>query len=113
METAVPQEYLERLSKYTRTAIANGKWLCAGASGAYRGSPAQPLLFRLVTGSLCVLRYIEGERAEMVGVIMEAIAAEGRKNILPTYYDVVLSAKYAQNDESIENDRRYIGQRRV
>ena len=54
------------------------------------------------TGSVCVPRYIDGERAEMVGIIMEAMAAEGSKNILPTYYDVVLSAKYAQNDESIE-----------
>jgi hypothetical protein len=54
------------------------------------------------TGSLGVPRYIEGERAEMVGIIMEAMAAEGSRNILPTYYEAVLSAKYAHSDEAIE-----------
>jgi len=38
----------------------------------------------------------------MVGVLMEAMAADGHKNIIPLYYNVVLKSKYAQDEESIE-----------
>jgi len=55
-----------------------------------------------MTGTLCVPRYIEGERADMVGIIMEAMAADGHKNIIPLYYNVVLKSKYAQDEESIK-----------
>jgi hypothetical protein len=55
-----------------------------------------------MTGTLCVPRYIEGERAEMTGILMEAMAASGHKSIIPLYYNVVLKAKYAQDEESIE-----------
>ncbi|MCL1793468.1 MAG: hypothetical protein FWG34_06335 [Oscillospiraceae bacterium] len=55
-----------------------------------------------MTGTLCIPRYIENERADMVGIIMEAMAADGYKNIIPLYYNVVLKSKYAQDEESIE-----------
>lgn len=55
-----------------------------------------------MTGTLCVPRYMEGERAEMAGILMEAMARSGHKNIIPLYYNVVLKAKYAQDEESIE-----------
>ena len=55
-----------------------------------------------MTGTLCVPRYIEEERADMVGIIMEAMAADGYKNIIPLYYNVVLKSKYAQDEESID-----------
>ena len=55
-----------------------------------------------MTGTLCVPRYIDGARAGMAGILMEAMAAEGHKNIIPLYYNVVLKSKYAQDEESIE-----------
>ena len=55
-----------------------------------------------MTGTLCVPRYIQDERADMVGILMEAMAADGHKNIIPLYYNVVLKSKYAQDEESIE-----------
>jgi hypothetical protein len=66
-----------------------------------------------MTGPLCVPRYAEDERAEMAGIIMEAMAADGYRNIIPLYYNVVLKAKYAQDEESINNDRRHTEQRRL
>lgn len=34
--------------------------------------------------------------------ILEALAYEGWKNVMPTYYDVVLTSKYARDEDSVE-----------
>jgi len=39
---------------------------------------------------------------ERTSVILEALCYEGYKTVIPTYYDVVLSSKYARDEESVE-----------
>ena len=44
-----------------------------------------------------------GEEAlERTGVILEALAAESAKNVVPVYYDIALKTKFARDDESAE-----------
>ncbi|MGN1346522.1 MAG: hypothetical protein ACI4V1_07030, partial [Eubacteriales bacterium] len=39
---------------------------------------------------------------EMSGIVMEAMAAYGNKEISPAYYEVALKSKYARDEESAE-----------
>ncbi len=39
---------------------------------------------------------------EMIGIILESLAAESRKTVLPAYYNVTLQRKRARDDESAE-----------
>jgi ABC-type glycerol-3-phosphate transport system substrate-binding protein len=39
---------------------------------------------------------------EMVGAVMEALASESRRSVVPAFYDVALKTKYARDEESAE-----------
>ena len=53
------------------------------------------------TGMMVVPSYIVDEaRLSRIGIIMEAMAAEGYSKVLPVYYDVVLKEKYARDEDS-------------
>ncbi|MCL1859283.1 MAG: hypothetical protein FWF92_08635 [Oscillospiraceae bacterium] len=56
---------------------------------------------------------LEGDALERAGVIIEAMSAEGYKQILPAYYEIALKIKYLQDDESVRileliNDSRTV-----
>ncbi len=45
---------------------------------------------------------ITAQNKEMIGAIVEALSAASWRTVLPTYYDIALSAKSARDDESVE-----------
>ena len=45
---------------------------------------------------------IDAPDKEMTSIITEALAAESYKKVIPTFYDIVLKAKTARDDESAE-----------
>jgi len=42
------------------------------------------------------------QNTEKVGAVIEALAAESRKSVVPAFYDVALKTKYARDEESSE-----------
>jgi hypothetical protein len=42
------------------------------------------------------------QNTEKVGAVIEALAAESRKSVLPAFYDIALKTKYARDDDSAE-----------
>ena len=55
----------------------------------------------------------EGESLTRTGIIIEAMSAEGYKQILPAYYEIALKNKYLHDEESVQildliNDNRTI-----
>lgn len=43
-----------------------------------------------------------GEALERSGIILEALSAEGYKQIIPAYYEIALKNKYLQDEESVK-----------
>jgi hypothetical protein len=43
---------------------------------------------------------VTGEDLEMMGALMEALASESYKTVMPAYYEVALKTKYVSDDES-------------
>ena len=52
--------------------------------------------------SLNVLKTLPEERYENVGMLLEALAFDTNKNIIPEYKEVLLKTKYARDNESEE-----------
>lgn len=42
------------------------------------------------------------EQLDVTGLLIEALSAEGYKQIFPAYYEIALKVKYAQDDESVQ-----------
>lgn len=51
--------------------------------------------------SLFVVPVVAGDPAR-TSIILEALALKGYKSVIPTYYDVALTAKYARDNESAD-----------
>lgn len=43
-----------------------------------------------------------GEKLEMVGAVMEAMASEGNRTLMPAYYETALKTKYVSDEASVQ-----------
>ena len=60
-----------------------------------------PLYYSLVdAGQNVFVVPITAENTERTSIIVEALAAEGYKNIMPAFYEISLKTKHARDDES-------------
>ena len=58
---------------------------------------------RTTVGEIAVLpRSYDAERAENIGILLEAMAFNSQQNIVPTYKEVLLQTKYARDEDSSE-----------
>ena len=54
------------------------------------------------TDSFCVPLTTYGDELEMVGAVMEAMASEGYRTLMPAYYETALKTKYVSDEASVE-----------
>jgi ABC-type glycerol-3-phosphate transport system substrate-binding protein len=53
-------------------------------------------------GSIMAIPRTSADNDEMIGTIMEALAAESNKKVIPAYYEITLKNKQLRDEESIE-----------
>ena len=54
------------------------------------------------TDGFCVPLTTYGEELEMVGAVMEAMASEGYRTLMPAYYETALKTKYVSDEASVQ-----------
>ena len=59
-------------------------------------------------GPLMAIPMTSSDNAEMIGTIMEVMAAESYKQVIPAYYDIALKNKQLRDDESVQMLDDYI-----
>lgn len=54
------------------------------------------------TDGFCVPLTTYGEELDMVGAVMEAMASEGYRTLMPAYYETALKTKYVSDEASVQ-----------
>lgn len=66
---------------------------------------SQERYYTMVDGNFSVIaipRGLSDEDIKMAGAVVEAMSADGWKNVVPKYFDVALKVRYARDMESVE-----------
>ena len=61
-----------------------------------------PATFSAGTNIFAVMRNTSEENAKRISIILEAMAYAGHKDVMPLYFDTILSYQYLKDEESIE-----------